>query len=108
MIQAMHPHIDLADSIVRIFGIPGILAGLIWLVRTYDKGAHQMKEIRADTVETRMLACTSCHGLHGQGTNDVHFPRLAGKPAGYLYNQLTAFRNGRGNRAGGCLLRQST
>jgi len=48
-----------------------------------------------DTIETRMLACTSCHGFRGQGTNDAYFPRLAGKPAGYLYNQLTAFRIGR-------------
>ncbi len=48
-----------------------------------------------DTIETRMLACTSCHGTQGQGTNDAYFPRLAGKPAGYLYNQLAAFRRGR-------------
>ena len=42
-----------------------------------------------------MLACTPCHGLRGQGTQDDYFPRLAGKPAGYLYNQLVAFRDGR-------------
>lgn len=48
-----------------------------------------------DTIETRVLACTTCHGLHGQGTNDDYFPRLAGKPAGYLCNQLAAFRSGR-------------
>ena len=49
----------------------------------------------ADSIETRVLACTSCHGLHGQGTDNDDFPRLAGKPAGYLYNQLAAFRGGR-------------
>jgi cytochrome c553 len=49
----------------------------------------------SDTIETRMLACSSCHGLHGEGTTDVFFPRLAGKPAGYLFNQLVAFRSGR-------------
>jgi cytochrome c553 len=43
----------------------------------------------------RVLACAPCHGSLGQGTNDIYFPRLAGKPAGYLYNQLDAFRNGR-------------
>jgi cytochrome c553 len=48
-----------------------------------------------DNIETRMLACTPCHGLRGQGTHDDYFPRLAGKPAGYLYNQLVAFRDGR-------------
>jgi cytochrome c553 len=48
-----------------------------------------------DTMAARVLACASCHGDKGQGTNDDYFPRLAGKPAGYLYNQLIAFRDGR-------------
>src|SRR5262245_5655846 len=48
-----------------------------------------------NTIEQRMLACTPCHGTHGQGTKDDYFPRLASKPAGYLYNQLKAFRDGR-------------
>jgi cytochrome c553 len=43
----------------------------------------------------RAEACTPCHGDNGQGTSDIYFPRLAGKPAGYLYNQLLAFKNGR-------------
>ena len=43
----------------------------------------------------RVEACTPCHGKEGEGTSDVYFPRLAGKPAGYLYNQLLAFKNGR-------------
>ena len=43
----------------------------------------------------RVLACASCHGAEGEGTSDDYFPRLAGKPAGYLYNQLVAFRDGR-------------
>ena len=48
-----------------------------------------------DTMAARVLACASCHGAEGEGTSDVYFPRLAGKPAGYLYNQLIAFRDGR-------------
>lgn len=43
----------------------------------------------------RVQACTPCHGAQGKGTNDPYFPRLAGKPSGYLYNQLEAFKNGR-------------
>ena len=46
-------------------------------------------------MEARTQACTPCHGAQGQGTSNDYFPRLAGKPAGYLYNQLTAFREGR-------------
>lgn len=48
-----------------------------------------------DTMAERVLACAPCHGVQGEGTRDPYFPRLAGKPAGYLFNQLVAFRNGR-------------
>ncbi|MGY3451536.1 c-type cytochrome [Bradyrhizobium sp. USDA 4353] len=48
-----------------------------------------------DTMAARVEACTPCHGNKGEGTGDVYFPRLAGKPSGYLYNQLLAFRTGR-------------
>jgi len=58
--------------------------------------AHPQTAERApDTMAARVLACASCHGAEGEGTSDVYFPRLAGKPAGYLYNQLVAFRDGR-------------
>ncbi|MCS0598382.1 c-type cytochrome [Massilia agri] len=46
-------------------------------------------------MEARVAACTGCHGAAGRGVDNVYFPRLAGKPAGYLYNQLVAFRDGR-------------
>jgi cytochrome c553 len=48
-----------------------------------------------DTMEERVRACVYCHGEAGKGTDKAYFPRLAGKPAGYLYNQLIAFRDGR-------------
>lgn len=48
-----------------------------------------------DTMAARMLACAPCHGGQGQGTSNDYFPRLAGKPAGYLFNQLSAFHEGR-------------
>ncbi|WP_241464166.1 c-type cytochrome [Rhodoferax saidenbachensis] len=43
----------------------------------------------------RTLACTACHGAQGKAGPDGYYPRLAGKPAGYLYNQLVNFREGR-------------
>ena len=43
----------------------------------------------------RMQACVVCHGEEGRATNDGYFPRIAGKPSGYLYNQLLNFRDGR-------------
>jgi len=48
-----------------------------------------------DTMEARTAACAPCHGKVGEGTQDVYFPRIAGKPAGYLFNQLHAFHVGR-------------
>ena len=43
----------------------------------------------------RTLACTGCHGVQGRAASDGYYPRLAGKPARYLYNQLLNFREGR-------------
>ncbi|AMP01228.1 cytochrome c family protein [Collimonas arenae] len=48
-----------------------------------------------DTIKQRLTACTACHGEQGRATNDGYYPRIAGKPAGYLYNQLHNFREGR-------------
>lgn len=48
-----------------------------------------------DTMAQRVQACTVCHGREGRATNEGYFPRIAGKPAGYLYNQLVNFREGR-------------
>jgi cytochrome c553 len=49
---------------------------------------------KLDSMEARVQGCVTCHGQQGQGTKDEYFPRIAGKPAGYLFNQLRAFRDG--------------
>jgi cytochrome c553 len=49
----------------------------------------------ADGMASRVMACTVCHGKEGRATPGGYFPRIAGKPAGYLYNQLLNFRDGR-------------
>jgi cytochrome c553 len=48
-----------------------------------------------DSLAQRLLACTVCHGREGRAAADGFYPRIAGKPAGYLLNQLTGFRDGR-------------
>jgi len=52
-----------------------------------------------DSMAQRMKACVACHGQEGRSTNHGYFPRIAGKPAGYLYNQLINFREGRRQNA---------
>src|SRR3954471_3939875 len=42
----------------------------------------------ADSMEERVRPCTTCHGAETQATRDGFSPRIAGKPAGYLFNQL--------------------
>jgi cytochrome c553 len=46
-------------------------------------------------MEARLQACAACHGAKGEGIDNPYFPRLAGKPAGYIYNQLLEFKNAR-------------
>jgi cytochrome c553 len=52
-----------------------------------------------DTMAQRLAPCLSCHGNgpgDGKGAGERrYYPRIAGKPAGYLYNQLQNFRTGR-------------
>ncbi len=60
--------------------------------------SHAAPQTVPDTLAQRLVACTSCHArvdARGNPVNDSYFPRIAGKPAGYLYNQLLNFREGR-------------
>jgi cytochrome c553 len=45
--------------------------------------------------EPRVRPCYACHGDQGRATPDGYYPRIAGKPAGYLFEQLLHFRDGR-------------
>ncbi|GAC1410680.1 MAG: c-type cytochrome [Burkholderiaceae bacterium] len=45
------------------------------------------------------VACTSCHGVKGEGNGLAGFPRLAGVNATYLQQQLSAFASGQRQNA---------
>jgi len=50
---------------------------------------------RGDWAEDKMIpACSQCHGPNGQGVGAT-FPPLAGQHAGYIVNQLEAWRDGK-------------
>jgi cytochrome c553 len=48
-----------------------------------------------DTMGERVKACTMCHGPEDKEGRDAYYPRIAGKPEGYLFNQLRNFRDGK-------------
>jgi cytochrome c553 len=70
------------------------LAGLLCLALA--PGALRARQSAPpDRMAERVAACVACHGKEGRATSDGYFPRIAGKPAGYLYQQLINFRDGR-------------
>lgn len=67
------------------------LAGLALL--TLGSAQAQSGE---ESLRERLAACAACHGERGEGVaGSTYYPHLAGKPAGYLVEQLQAFRDGR-------------
>src|ERR1041384_6373378 len=74
-----------------------LVRGCLLLIGVLPAHAQQeaVPSYRAiDSLEARVQGCVTCHGQSGQGTSNGYFPRIAGKPAAYLYNQLVAFRDG--------------
>ena len=74
--------------------IRSLLRGLLLGSVVLATGAHAAPRVE-DTMAQRLLACTGCHGAQGRAASDGYYPRIAGKPAGYLFNQLLSFRDGR-------------
>ncbi|HEX7690392.1 MAG TPA: cytochrome c4, partial [Burkholderiaceae bacterium] len=70
-----------------------------WLIAAGPSAAPVAPLAVPDTIAQRVSACGECHGREGRSTDHGFFPRIAGKPAGYLYNQLDNFRSGRRSNA---------
>lgn len=56
--------------------------------------AHAQQLPAPGDIAARVAPCMSCHGKEGRAASDGYYPRIAGKPAGYLANQLINFRDG--------------
>lgn len=67
---------------------------LLWIVLGHNFSAAADAALD-DRWAERTKACTHCHGAQGRAGPDGYYPRLAGKPVGYLYNQLRNIRDGK-------------
>jgi cytochrome c553 len=68
----------------------------VLLLAAPARAAESDAPVFADTLEQRLLACAGCHGKQGEGSRrNEYYPRIAGKPAGYLFQQLRNFRDGK-------------
>jgi cytochrome c553 len=79
---------------INSFALPSLFATYLFISVIQTAGA-QARPGAPNTIAQRAVACTACHGKQGRATRDGYFPRIAGKPAGCLYNQLINFREGR-------------
>ncbi len=70
-----------------------LLPALLACLAAAPLRAAERPAVLPDTMEQRLLACTSCHSK--KDVSGQYYPRISGKPAGYLYNQLVNFRDGR-------------
>lgn len=77
---------------------PYLRTSLFWLLCLFLLPSVAEAQ-QAGNIAERAAPCMACHGKEGRATNDGSFPRIGGKPAGYLYNQLVNFREGRRKNA---------
>ena len=68
---------------------------VLFLVSGLANAAQSASIIITDSLEERVKPCTICHEDGDKTGPDAYYPRIAGKPAGYLFNQLLSFRDGR-------------
>lgn len=78
---------------LRLLARSACMAGITFLVMSSHFARAEEARV-PDTMAQRMAACVVCHGKEGRAGSDGYYPRIAGKPAGYLYNQLINFRDG--------------
>src|SRR5215469_2951083 len=73
-----------------------LLATLPCALLTFNniRGAELTASVQ-DVMIQRVRPCIVCHGKEGRATPEGYYPRIAGKPARYLLNEMINFRVGR-------------
>ena len=86
-------HLPLSRSMLTLTLTLILMLALGTCLPAHAQPARAAPGVLPDSIEQRVLACTACHA--SKERSDAFFPRIGGKPAGYLYNQLINFRTGR-------------
>jgi len=112
-LEGVQPHTIVAVGVVVAAVVLTGIVGLVRLIIGTESAPERMQSpvsvpapigavakkhgpvVLRDTMEERVRPCTVCHGNNTEATADGFSPRIAGKPAGYLFNQLVSFRDGR-------------
>ncbi|MES1950681.1 cytochrome C bihemic c4 family protein [Salinisphaera sp. S4-8] len=89
--RAAYRREDMATvSVIRLFFIGALLVSAL----AASPGAFAHDDTASDdAMADRVEACTACHGPKGLELEDGYVPRIHGKPAGYLYNQLVNYQD---------------
>lgn len=96
--QAVQEKNDSTDSFAYAADSPrrrrtGLIPAAVLIFSVWPGQQLLAQNTTPDTLEQRLQACALCHGEKGEGLRgNEYYPRLAGKPAGYLFNQLHSFR----------------
>ena len=62
---------------------------------------------RFGNMKEQIPACTSCHGVYGQGNSLAGYPSVGGQQVGYLTSSLKAYRSKERNAGESSLIMQS-
>ena len=62
---------------------------------------------RFGNMKEQIPACTSCHGVYGQGNSLAGYPSVGGQQVGYLKSSLKAYRSKERNAGESSLIMQS-
>ena len=69
----------------------GIVAAMSAAVCSVQAQPNEQQVLRARSLAA---TCAQCHGTAGHAVEGAAVPGLAGLPAGYLVEQMKAFKNG--------------
>lgn len=74
-----------------------LTTGFVLLLLTVNAWAtdSNLEKASDEAMAERVAACAACHGERGHAGDETYAPSIAGKPQGYLHQQLLNFRDGR-------------